>query len=351
MNETMFRPTVSVIIPVRDGTDVLPDCLAALARQSYPADCLEVIVVDDASTDGTSALVRSEIQAWSQRDINVRLRLIEKPWGGAGAARNRGVREATGEIVLFTDADCEPTLSWVEEMIAPLADLRIQAVAGGYLTRQSSKVARLAQAEFEDRYRHVAKNRYIDIAFTHSCAVRREVFLDSQGFDERIPNNADDLELSYRLAQRGHLIVFAPRGLVYHRHPATWSDYIRKKIGRGYWRTLVFKRYPGKLIRDSYTPQTLKLQILLAGLALPLTLLGLIGVPLAPISALLCWGLLFASTLPFVLRLADPGLKLLAPGFLIVQAAAIGWGTFRGLTHRIEDYVIGGKKAATNRAP
>lgn len=347
----MNNPTVTVIIPVRNGTKVLPDCLQALGRQTYPSELLEVIVIDDESTDATPALVQAEIDAWAAAGGKPRLRLIRKPWGGAGAARNRGVQEAWGEVVLFTDADCEPTLNWVEEMMRPLADPRVQAVAGGYLTKQRSVVARLAQAEFEDRYRYVAKHEFVDIAFTHSCAVRRPAFLDSQGFDERIPNNADDLELSYRLAVKGHRIVFAPNGLVYHQHPATWGEYIRKKVGRGYWRTLVFKRYPEKLVRDSYTPQTLKLQILLAGLAPALTLLALLGVPLAGATAAAAWAVQLASTLPFALRLKGSlTMRLLAPIFLMVQATAIGWGTFKGLFGQIEDYEIGGRKATVGNA-
>lgn len=228
----------------------------------------------------------------------------------------------------------------------PLEAPAVQAVAGGYLTKQSSSVARLAQAEFEDRYRYVAKHKYVDIAFTHSAAVRREAFLQAKGFDERIPNNADDLELSYRLAVAGHPIVFAPKGLVYHQHPATWGEYIRKKIGRGYWRTLVFKRYPKKLAADSYTPQTLKLQILLMGLVSVLALAGLAVSPRLWWLAALVLAVAFATTLPFAFRMNAPlHLKLLAPFFLVVQAGAIGYGTFRGIFGRIEDYEIGGRRA------
>ena len=181
--------------------------------------------------------------------------------------------------------------------------------------------------------------------------MRRQAFLDTQGFDERIPNNADDLELSYRLAQHGHRIVFAPKGLVYHRHPATWGDYISKKIGRGYWRTLVFKRYPEKLVRDSYTPQTLKFQILLSALAPLLSVLALSGVAWLGIAAVAAWLALFASTIPFVLRMnGSLSLKLLAPFFMIVQAMSIGWGAFQGMFGRIEDYLVGGKKAEVGRA-
>lgn len=344
----MTMPTVTVIVPVRNGVKVLPLCLNAMPGQSYPAHLFEVIVVDDESTDETAKYVEDTAAQWAARGIATRLRLIRKPWGGAGAARNRGVQEAWGDVVLFTDADCEPVATWIEEMMKPLADPSVQAVAGGYLTKQRSAVARLAQAEFEDRYRLLARHKFVDIAFTHSAAVRRSAFLDAQGFDERIPNNADDLELSYRLAVAGHPIVFAPKGLVYHQHPATWGEYIRKKTGRGYWRTLVFKRYPKKLAADSYTPQTLKFQILLMGLV---TLFGGAAVLTQSTALFAAAGLALltaiATTVPFALRMkSSTGLKLLAPVFLIVQATSIGYGTFRGLFGRIEHYAIGGRRAS-----
>lgn len=343
----MTQPTVTVIVPVRNGVKVLPLCINAMGSQTYPAHLFEVIVIDDESTDATAKMVEDMAAEWIASGVQTRLRLIRKPWGGAGAARNRGVQEAWGDVVLFTDADCEPVPTWIEEMMKPLADPTVQAVAGGYLTRQSSAVARLAQAEFEDRYRLLARHKYVDIAFTHSAAVRKPAFLQAKGFDERIPNNADDLELSYRLAVAGHPIVFAPKGLVYHQHPATWGEYIRKKMGRGYWRTLVFKRYPKKLAADSYTPQTLKFQILLMGLVVLLGSAGLLAQsPWLLGAAALALLVAVATTLPFALRMQTSlGLKLLAPVFLIVQATAIGYGTFRGLFGRIEHYEIGGRRA------
>ncbi|MEK7763139.1 MAG: glycosyltransferase [Nitrospirota bacterium] len=347
----MTIPTVSVIVPVRNGERVLPLCLNAMRSQTYPAECFEVIVVDDESTDTTAQMVEKMAEVWRADGHGPRLRVIRKSWGGAGAARNRGVQEACGEVILFTDADCEPTSIWIEEMMKPLADTTIHAVAGGYLTRQKSRVARLAQAEFEDRYRYVARHKFVDIAFTHSAAVRRDAFIQSKGFDERMPNNADDLELSYRLVAGGHPIVFAPKGLVYHQHPATWGEYIRKKASRGYWRTLVFKRYPEKLAKDTYTPQTLKLQILLVGLVLLFGFGGLLGIrELLGVSISLFLTLIM-TTLPFTYRLQGAlDLKLLAPLFLVVQAGAIGFGTLFGLVGTIEDYEIGGRKAKAGEA-
>src|SRR5438270_189444 len=86
-------------------------------------------------------------------------------------------------------------------------------------------------------------------AQTYPAAFRRAAFLAAGGFDERFPTaNNEDVELSYRLAAQGARLVFAPTARVYHTHPATLGRYLRVKFGRGYWRTLVYRMYPGKAL-------------------------------------------------------------------------------------------------------
>lgn len=336
---------LSVIVPVRNGSGILSECLAALRRQTYPRDSYEVIVVDDGSTDNTPAMVAATAAEWARDADSPELRVIVQVWRGAGAARNRGANNARGEILVFTDADCEPLPEWLTEMAKPFTDTSVVAAAGGYLTKQSSIIARLAQAEFEQRYRYVMKQKFVDIAFTHSAAIRREEFLDAGGFDERMPNNADDLELSYRLASLGHRIIFVPSGLVYHRHPSTFWDYVKKKFSRGYWRTLVFKRYPGKIVHDSYTPQVLKLQILLVGVFVLLAGASLVGPGWLAIYALCALTAMILTTLPFAWRLKGSiAMRIVAPFFLLTQAGAIGAGTLFGAWDRIENYETGGKR-------
>lgn len=340
-----MKPTVSVVIPVRNGKTVIDECLDSLREQTYPNADFEVVVVDDESTDDTAELLEAQGRDWEAAGDAPALRVVRQSWGGAGVARNRGVAESRGDIVLFTDADCAPTADWVEVMVAPLADPEVAAVAGGYLTKQGSLVARLAQAEFEQRYRFIEQHSDVDFAFTHSAAVRREAFLAIGGFDERMPNNADDLELSYRLIDAGYRIKFERHGLVYHRHPATWFDYTHKKFGRGYWRAIVLKRFPSKAAQDSYTPQTLKLEIVLLGLTGLISAAAILGVPFAGWLALLTAGLLLLTTLPFAFQLRGSlAMRLAAPLFVVLRAGALGSGAVLGMFDRLERYEVGGKR-------
>ncbi|MGL4647963.1 MAG: glycosyltransferase family 2 protein, partial [Caldilineaceae bacterium] len=96
------RLTCSVVVPVYNGAGVIGRCLDALAAQQPTDPTLEILVVDDGSTDQTAAVV----QVWGMAHPSVRLRLASQPNAGPASARNRGARLAAGELLLLTDADC-----------------------------------------------------------------------------------------------------------------------------------------------------------------------------------------------------------------------------------------------------
>jgi cellulose synthase/poly-beta-1,6-N-acetylglucosamine synthase-like glycosyltransferase len=313
---TPFR--AGVIIPAWNAVKTLPRTLAALCEQTYPADRIEVIVVDDGSTDGTAEVARVS-----------GARVLCQAHRGPAAARNLGARAASGDIVLFTDADCVPTTSWVERMLAPFSDPEVVGVKGRYRTRQRSLVARFAQAEFEDRYRRQQRGPTIDLVDSYSAAFGRSAFLAVGGFDERFPTaNNEDVELSYRLTEQGARLMFAPDAVVYHRHPETLARYLRVKFGRGYWRVLVYRMYPGKALNDSYTPQVLKLQVALAGLGSLVAIPSLFWRPARWVVAL-AGAALFTSTIPFAIFAArkDPLVGLCTPFVVALRALAIGAGS------------------------
>ncbi len=318
---------VSVVVPVYNGERTIRPCLASLRTQQGFDGKLEIIVVDDASRDGTAALVEGLAKESAGTDVVLRL-LRQTPNQGPAAARNYGAAQASGDVLLFTDADCEPERDWVAQMTAPLRALHVAAVKGAYLTKQPELVARFAQAEFESRYRLLAQHEYVDVVFTYSAAIRVAVFRAVGGFDTGfpVPDN-EDTDLSWKISSGGHKIVFNPRAIVYHQHPNTLRSYLRKKYSRAYWRACVYRRFPGKAVKDSYTPQSLKLQILLAGLAG----LGLVCAPfsqagLALLVASLCAFLL--TTLPFVAGMRGHRLdvRLAAPALIFARAVVMAAG-------------------------
>jgi len=316
------RVQFSVIVPAYNAERTLDGCLAALRRQTVDPACLEVIVVDDGSTDCTPEVA-----------LRHRVRLIRQEHAGPAAARNRGAQAARGQILLFTDADCAPAPDWVERMTEPFRDPEIAGAKGVYRTHQRSLVARFVQLEYEEKYARMARQERIDFIDTYSAAYRRAIFLANGGFDTLFPTaSVEDQEFSFRLARKGYHLVFVPQAIVYHQHNTTVGAYWRRKFNIGYWKALLLRWHPERAVRDSHTPQVLKVQIGLVGL---LTLL----LPLLPFLTLARWSALLAavlftlSALPFLvwsLR-RDPPVGVVALPLLFVRALALGTGLAAGL--------------------
>jgi glycosyltransferase involved in cell wall biosynthesis len=316
---------VSVIVPAHNSQATIDRCLSALDRQACGAH-YEVLLVDDGSTDSTRARARAH-----------KVRVLKQPHAGPAAARNLGAQHARGEILLFTDADCEPAPDWIEQMIAPLSDPQTVGVKGVYRSRQTEIVARFVQMEYETRYQktaqHMAREGRIDFVDTYAAGYRRDVFLANKGFDPAFATaSVEDQEFSFRLASQGHRLVFAPQAVVYHwGHASTLWGYARKKYKIGYHKVDVLARNSAKLWNDSHTPQRLKVQIGLLGLGGASLVLAFLWPPLLWAAASL--GTLFGlSTLPFVLSAwaEDRCVAIVSPPLLLLRAAALGSGLLIG---------------------
>lgn len=312
----------SVIIPTFNGAARIGTCLEALLAQSGQHQT-EILVVNDGSADNTAEVVR----AYSN------VRLINQANAGPAAARNRGAAAASGEFLLFTDDDCVPSRDWLGAMLKPFADSEVVGAKGSYRTQQKSIVARFVQIEYEDRYRKMGRFRDIDFVDTYSAGFRRNAFLEMAGYDTAFPVAcAEDADLSYRMSGRGWKMRFAPEAVVYHTHPATLVDYLKKKYKFAFWRVHAVRKNPGKAVQDSHTPQVMKLQLLFA----PALLVSAIFDLTQHTSGLLSLAVVVAfliSTLPFAVRAIakDPIVGLLSPLFLAARACAQFAGVAAGL--------------------
>jgi glycosyltransferase involved in cell wall biosynthesis len=316
--------SASIIIPTFNGASRIGKCLDALLPQTVGSDA-EILVVDDGSSDGTASVVA--------RYAGVRL--ISQANAGPAAARNRGALEAKGTIVLFTDDDCVPMADWLSAMLEPFKDPEVVGVKGVYRTHQKALAARFVQLDYEDRYRLMAALPEIDFIDTYSAGFRRDRFLEMNGYDTSFPVAcAEDIELSYRMSARGWKMKFVPGAIVYHTHPDTFSRYLKKKYKFAFWRMLALRKNPKKTLKDSHTPQIMKLQLLFAPALLLAIGFDLLARPIVPASLLVCVAFLF-STLPFMLRAIpkDPIVGLLSPVVLAARSCAQVLGVTAGVIH------------------
>jgi len=219
------RLPVSVIVPTRDRPDALAACLAALEAQEIEVDVeLEVVVVDDASTDGRRV---AEVVARSPR-----ARLVRGQGAGPAAARNRGAGDARGQLLCFTDDDCRPGPRWVASLARRTAE-STPVVAGPTRNgRPADPVTAASQAITNHLVAWSFDPARGTVAFapTSNLAVSVEVWR-LVPFDERFPLAAgEDREWCARLAAHGAEIVFEPEA---------WVDHHPDLDLRGFWRQQV----------------------------------------------------------------------------------------------------------------
>lgn len=219
-------PAVSIVVPTYERPAQLAACLRALSALEYPADRLEIVVVDDGSAEPPRAdILRAHAGAQ-------RVRVVGAPHAGPGAARNAGVAVADGEVVAFTDDDCLPEPGWLRELTAPL-DGRPDTAVGGqtlnalpdndYSTASQLLVSYLYRY-FEDR-RRMARRFFT----TNNLAVHRAQFLAVGGFDEQTPcSTAEDRDFCARWLHAGHALHHAPRAVVRHAHELALASFLRQ---------------------------------------------------------------------------------------------------------------------------
>ncbi|GIW10758.1 MAG: hypothetical protein KatS3mg061_1815 [Dehalococcoidia bacterium] len=204
-------PLVSVIVPAHNGSLLLRRCLAALQASSYQP--IELIVVDDSSHEPVAALAES----FGARVV----RLEGGPYGPA-VARNAGAAMAQGELLFFTDADCEVHPDTVRRVVTALADPTLDAVIGSY-------DAEPAEPGFLSQYKnlfhhwvHQQASREATTFWSGCGGIRRAVFLALGGFDPAFRRpSIEDIELGVRLRARGGRIRLDPELQV--RHLKRWT--------------------------------------------------------------------------------------------------------------------------------
>lgn len=202
----MKESRVSVVVPVYNEERVIASCLDSLQKQEYRN--LEIIVVDDGSTDETISQVRS-------------VRLLKQKHQGPGAARNLGAKKATGEILVFVDADMEFAPNFITKLVQPIIHgNKIGTFSKDeFLLNKDNIWARLWNLNLGRPEEKMHPDNYPDQQHVFRAILKKE-FNRVGGFDTTV-GYTDDWTLARKL---GVLAVVAPGAKFYHRNPESLSE-------------------------------------------------------------------------------------------------------------------------------
>jgi glycosyltransferase involved in cell wall biosynthesis len=231
-------PSASVVVAAYNAEATIRDCVASLLELRYPRDLLEILVVENGSSDGTPEILQT---------FGGAIKVVEEGTRGPAAARNAGIRIARGEIVAFTDADCTVDPDWLRELVAPLDDPEVGIAGGPILARRPARDVELYGELVHDHRRALLDDRP-PYAITMNWASRRSILVEHGPFDAGLRRGSDG-ELAYRIVERGHVLAFCPTAVVYHRNERSLAGLFREGLQHGLYGVAVRRRY-ARFIRE-----------------------------------------------------------------------------------------------------
>ena len=223
-------PEVSVIVPVRDGVASLPALLESLAAQDLGRDRYEVIVVDNASRDGTA-----EVAAAGGA------RVVQEPRANRSLARNAGARAAQGRLFAFIDADCRATPGWLTALLACHEREGAPLLAGRVAVDTRPEPNAIERFETHWRFDQEAGVRQ-GWAATANLLVTREAFEAIGGLDPSYRHIGEDVDFCLRAGRAGFALAYCDGALVLHEAEHELSPVLRRAFFHGYSAAQVGRR-------------------------------------------------------------------------------------------------------------
>jgi glycosyltransferase involved in cell wall biosynthesis len=230
-------PKISVVVCAYNEERTIGECLESLARCDYPD--LEVLVCDDGSTDRTLEIAR-----------RFPFRILNLSHGGLSRARNAGLGAATGEIVAYLDADAACHEEWPFHLALSLEDEGVTATGGPNLPSPDAGFVERAVALSpggptevliaDDRAEHVPGC---------NMAYRTRALESIAGFDAMYTSAGDDVDVCWKLLERGEEIAFAPAAQVHHHRRNTVRGYLRQQRGYGRAERMLVGAHPHRFNR------------------------------------------------------------------------------------------------------
>lgn len=226
-------PKVSVVVASYNGGRTLPACLNSLTHLNYPN--YEIILVDDGSTDDTAKIASHYPSVRTIHQTNL----------GLGAARNAGIRVATGDLVAFTDSDCRVDEDWLYYLVADLLKTDAVAIGGHNFPPTEDNWVAGAVAVSPGGPAHVMlDDRNAEHIPGCNMMFWKWSLDEIEGFDPQYRAAGDDVDVCWRLLQRGYRIAFSHAGFVWHYRRNTFAAYVKQQRGYGVAEALLRYKHP-----------------------------------------------------------------------------------------------------------
>jgi GT2 family glycosyltransferase len=222
--------SATVAIPCYNAARFLADLLDSLFQQTRPPD--EILIIDDGSTDATREIAKKYDVVLVAHDGNL----------GLARARNTALQHATGDIIVYFDADTLPDRKNIERMLAEYRYPEIAAVGGQELFSRSSRRVDLWRNLF---WRQTHGHKRIDSVWMLMglcCSYRKEILVEMGGFDEEYVTNGEDVDMGIRLTKAGYHQVYVPEIGVFHRRTDTLESLISLAYRHSYWQSRALRK-------------------------------------------------------------------------------------------------------------
>jgi glycosyltransferase involved in cell wall biosynthesis len=229
-NATSF----SVVVCSYNGARTIGECLYHLSKLNYPN--YEIIVVDDGSTDNTAEIAQQ-----------YKVRLIQTENRGLSAARNTGREHANGEIIAYIDDDAYPDPDWLNYYNVAFRNASHALIGGPNLSPVNDPWVAQCVARSPGGPNHVLLT---DTLAEHvpgcNMAFRKSRLEEIDGFDPMFHTAGDDVDVCWRIQEKGWTVGFAPSAVVWHHRRSSISAYWRQQRGYGRAEALLHQKWPGR---------------------------------------------------------------------------------------------------------
>ncbi len=225
----LYCPKVSVIVPIYNGEQDLPGLLACLMAQTYPAEQVEYLLVDNGSSDRTPQILATAVEHFTAKGLTCKV-LSEGKIQSAYAARNTGIRAATTEFLAFTDADCYPIPGWLMGLMQPFQNPQVGLVAGEITALPGTTwLERYAERKQTMSQKNTLAHRFCPYGQTANLGIRMKA-LKQVGLFRPYLTTGGDADICWRIQREGQVeqapwkICYAADAVIQHRHRQSLTE-------------------------------------------------------------------------------------------------------------------------------